>query len=106
MEATLRLPAACVKEISNYLRGPLGPKDACVQEPKPRASCVSSRKEGAAPGHQVLVDLRLDGLAHLLRDVEDQAAVVGGLGWVLGKIDRLAELDPPLRGQRHETERP
>src|SRR3954451_8243937 len=62
-------------------------------------------EEGRAPRNEVVVDLRLDRLADLLGQLEHEAAVLGGLGSVLRRRDRLAELDPPLRGQRDEAER-
>ena len=37
-------------------------------------------EEGAPASHEVLVDLRLDRLTHLLGDVEDETPVLGGLG--------------------------
>ena len=55
----------------------------------------SELEEGRASQDQVLVQLVLDQLADLLREIEDELAVVGGLGPMLGQVDRLAELDPP-----------
>src|SRR4051794_26990599 len=61
--------------------------------------------EGAASAHQVLVDHALDLVAHALRQLEDERAVVRGVvaervGW-----DRRAELDPPPRRERDGAER-
>ena len=56
--------------------------------------------ERRSPLDQVLVELALDRLPHLLGDLEQQAAVLGGVRAVLREVDRLAELDPPLRRER------
>src|SRR5215204_4495712 len=54
---------------------------------------------------EVLVELLLDGVADAFGQLEDQRAVLGGLGAVVGDVDRVAELDPPLRRQRDGAER-
>ena len=45
-------------------------------------------------------------LAHALGQLEHQPAVRGGLGPVARRLDRLAELDPPLRRQGYRAQRP
>src|SRR4051795_2556607 len=55
---------------------------------------ADSQKRRAALD-QVLVQLLLDRLPHLLRDVEQKSLIAGRVGAVLGQVDRLAELDPP-----------
>src|SRR4051794_29161508 len=62
-------------------------------------------EEGGAALDEVLVDLVLDRLAHLLGQLEDERAVLGGLGPEAGRLDRGAELDPPPGRQRHEAQR-
>src|SRR5215218_2426173 len=52
---------------------------------------------------EVLVELPLNRLAHLFGEVEDDAAVLGGLRAVSAELDRVAELDPPARRQRQES---
>src|SRR4051794_22084200 len=54
--------------------------------------------------HEVLVHELLDRVAHALRDLEHGRTVVGGGRVVPREVDRLAELDPPLRRQRDRTE--
>src|SRR4051794_26247201 len=54
--------------------------------------------------HEELVERLLNGLAHLVGDVEDEHRVVGGELVVFVSADRLAELEQPLRWQRHQTE--
>src|SRR5712691_13226391 len=58
-------------------------------------------KDRPAPWPE-LVDGRLDPFPHLLADLEHEASVAYGLGPVLGDLDRLAEGDEPLRGQREQ----
>src|SRR5215210_1215222 len=62
-------------------------------------------EERRAALDQVLVDLLLDRLAHLLGKLEHQAPVVGRLRAVAGGVDRLAELDTPARRERDRAER-
>src|SRR5215211_2695419 len=66
---------------------------------------AASLYERRAALHQVLVELLLDRVAHALGELEDERAVVGGVAPVAGDVDRVAELDPPLGGQRHRAER-
>src|SRR6266508_1314809 len=73
-----------------------GPADA------PPSRALEKRR---AALDEVLVELLLDRLADELRDLEDERPVLCRIGRVLGAVDRLAELDPPLRRQRYETER-
>ena len=54
----------------------------------------SELQERRASQDEVLVQLALDQLPELLQEVEDELAVVGGLGRMLGQVDRLAELEP------------
>src|SRR3954462_10606735 len=54
---------------------------------------------------EVLVQLLLDDVAHALGQLEHERAVARGVGPVAGGLDRVAELDPPLRRQRHGADR-
>src|SRR3954447_13072067 len=66
----------------------------------------ASLYEGGTALHEVLVDRALDRVAHALGELEHQRAVLGGVGPVRGRVDRVAELDPPLRRQRHRAKGP
>src|SRR3954452_20654607 len=61
--------------------------------------------ERRAAFDEVVVDQSLDRVAHSLGELEHERTVVGGLRAVAGEVDRLAELDAPLRRQRHRAER-
>src|SRR5262245_46040011 len=65
---------------------------------EPIAATLHERR--SAPD-EVLEHRPLDRLAHPLGELEHEPAVVGRLLAVGGGLDRIAELDPPLRGQRH-----
>src|SRR4051812_25198128 len=62
--------------------------------------------ERRAAFDEVLVDQFLDRVAHPLGQLEHERAVVRGLRPVPGEVDRLAELDAPLRRQRDRAEGP
>src|SRR6185436_5959501 len=57
-------------------------------------------EECGAAREEVVIDRRLDGLAHPLRELEHDGAVVGRLGSVPAQVEWFAELDPPLRRER------
>src|SRR6188474_352116 len=63
-------------------------------------------EEDAAPPHEVAVEHLLDRVADAVGQLEHEHRVVGGLWSVLGGVDRLAEVDDPLRRQRQQTQRP
>src|SRR3954464_8626330 len=70
--------------------------------PIPRASLYERR----AALDEVLVDGLLDRVAHALGALEHERAVLGGVRGVAGRVDRTADLDPPLRRQRHRAKWP
>ena len=55
---------------------------------------------------QQLIQRLLDGLADLVGQLERDHRILGGRLVVVGGLDRLAELDVPLRRQRHHPGRP
>src|SRR3954454_21081343 len=63
----------------------------------------ASLYERRAALDEVLVDGLLDRVAHALGELEHERAVVGGVRRVAGSVDRVAELEPPLRRQRHRA---
>jgi hypothetical protein len=70
------------------------------------AEVLGGSEEDAAPSHEVAVEHLLDRVADPVGQLEDEHRVVGGLRAVGLGLDRLAELDEPLRGQRDDAERP
>src|SRR3954454_6087441 len=60
----------------------------------------ASLYERRAALDEVLVDGLLDRVAHALGQLEHERAVLGRVGAIAGRVDRVAELDPPFRGQR------
>src|SRR3954449_1670875 len=65
----------------------------------------ASLYERRAALDEVLVDRLLDRVAHALGQLEHERAVLGGVGAVVGGVDRVAELDAPLGRERHSAER-
>src|SRR5262245_46964938 len=68
-------------------------------------SRINGRFAVSVAAGQKLVDALLDGLAYRIGEVEHDHRIVGLVPQMLG-LDRLAELDQPLRGKRYQTERP
>src|SRR3954454_5449599 len=66
----------------------------------------ASLYEGGTALHQVLVHRALDRVAHALGELEDQRPVLRGVRPVPGRVDRVAELDPPLGRERHRAKWP
>src|SRR5438874_13535999 len=54
--------------------------------------------ERVPPLHQVLVDLRLDHVAHVLGELEHERPIGGVRRGEARQVERLAELDPPAGG--------
>ncbi len=85
-------------------RGGRGPAPLAVAR-RPRARRPSP--EGVAAAAEQPVERVLDRLAHLVGEVEHQHRVVRRVRAAARAVrDRLAELDEPLRRQRHGAERP
>src|SRR4051812_19612243 len=72
-------------------RNSFGDSNALLAIPSP-----ASLYERRTALDEVFVDGPLDRVAHALRQLEDERAVLGGVGSVVRGVDRVAELDPPL----------
>src|SRR4051812_22852586 len=66
----------------------------------------ASLYEGGTALHQVLVHRALDRVAHALGELEDQRPVLRGVRPVPGRVDRVADRDPPLGGGRRRAKGP
>src|SRR3954465_14033964 len=85
-------------EWKGVMRGNLAP--AAVRPPRRGERARSEERRPALD--EVRVQRVLDGLAHALGQLEHEPPVVDRVRSIGGGLDRLAELDPPLRRKRHE----